>query len=201
MAEKKLFATKEEIESAYLNLGSAEKVALHFNVSKKTILNHMKKFNLARKERDTSTHAVSISVLSKRGFSASEIGGILGLNGNHVSRIARLFGIRIPDYFHKGYAKTDSGYILVMRPDHPHADCKGYVREHRLVVEKRLGTILDKSILVHHADERKSNNDDENLDCMTIGQHVSHHHTGKDGRKRKDIMAKEQCPALVPVSP
>ena len=43
MAEKKLFATKEEIESAYLNLGSAEKVALHFNVSKKTILNHMKK--------------------------------------------------------------------------------------------------------------------------------------------------------------
>ena len=43
----------------------------------------------------------------------------------------------------KGGRKIDSnGYVLIWKPDHPFADVKGYVLEHRLVVEEHLKCIL-----------------------------------------------------------
>src|SRR3990167_8355361 len=41
-----------------------------------------------------------------------------------------------------GRAKHAYGYTLVRAPDHPFAENRGYVREHRLVLEKYLGRYL-----------------------------------------------------------
>jgi len=62
-----------------------------------------------------------------------------------------------------GRIKRRGGYIAIMCPDHPAATRQGYVREHRLVVEKALGRYLTKKEVVHHIDGDPANNDLVNL--------------------------------------
>ncbi len=78
----------------------------------------------------------------------------------------------------KGGRIKSRGYVLVFMPEHPHADPKGYVREHRLVVEKRLGRYLRPDEHVHHVNHVKDDNRDENLQVMTKGEHTTEHRTG-----------------------
>ena len=67
----------------------------------------------------------------------------------------------------KGGKTTDkAGYILLHMPDHPDANCAGYVREHRYVMEQHLGRRLTKQEVVHHIDDDVSNNDISNLELF-----------------------------------
>lgn len=73
----------------------------------------------------------------------------------------------------EGKRKIDSkGYIQIYKPDHSGADHKGYVREHRLVVEKKIGRYLKPKEVVHHIDGNKQNNKIENL--MLFSNHQKH---------------------------
>jgi hypothetical protein len=63
----------------------------------------------------------------------------------------------------KGGRTTHRGYVLLKRPDHPFATKRGYVYEHRLVMEEKLGRILSPSEIVHHKDGVKDHNDPDNL--------------------------------------
>ncbi len=62
-----------------------------------------------------------------------------------------------------GRYKNDAGYILVKKPNHPFCNNLGYVREHRLVVEKYLGRYLKPKETTHHINEIKDDNRIENL--------------------------------------
>lgn len=75
------------------------------------------------------------------------------------------------------YTNPD-GYILRRVPSHPYADSKGYVEEHRLVMESLIGRYLLPEELVHHKDENPSNNDPDNLEIMTRADHARHHRIG-----------------------
>ena len=68
---------------------------------------------------------------------------------------------------------TKRGYVLVWKPDHPNCNKNGYVFEHRLVMEKRLGRYLVRGEIVHHENGIKDDNRDENLRLMFNAQHVS----------------------------
>lgn len=70
-----------------------------------------------------------------------------------------------------GKIKTNYGYAKVMAPDHPRADSSGYVLEHILVIEKRIGRFLHGDECVHHANEIKNDNSDENLILCTDRKH------------------------------
>jgi len=187
MAEKKLFASRGELKEAYKRLGTLLKVANEFGVSKKLILNYMKKFNIKRNQRaNPKDTATAIRSLAESGKTTAEIAKTLSRSKVYINKVARDFGIVITDKYHKGLITTDSGYILVKAPEgHPGKDCKGYVREHRLVVEKNIGRYLTKAEVVHHADETRearSNNDLSNLELMSVAEHLAHHHKGKKGR-------------------
>lgn len=68
------------------------------------------------------------------------------------------------NYFWKGGRSIDSdGYVLVYCPGHPYARGRGYVREHRLVMERKIGRFLTEDEVVHHKDDDKQNNDPDNL--------------------------------------
>ena len=104
--------------------------------------------------------------------SVREIAATLGMSDEQVRRLMVWFDIpRLPakarpdrNYFWKGGRVVDvDGYVLVKQNDHPHATKAGYVREHRLVMERELGRYLDPTEVVDHIDGNTSNNDPRNL--------------------------------------
>jgi len=79
------------------------------------------------------------------------------------------------------------GYIIVMlQPDDfffPMADAHHYIPEHRLVMAKHLGRLLQKWEPVHHKNGIRDDNRIENLAITsTLGEHSKQHSAGyKDG--------------------
>lgn len=62
-----------------------------------------------------------------------------------------------------GKSLDKRGYIYVKSYEHPFANARGYVFEHRLVMEKHLGRYLRPEEVVHHIDGDHSNNIIDNL--------------------------------------
>ena len=84
--------------------------------------------------------------------------------------------IKPPDTYHKGYITTWNGYKKVKAPkDHPYKDKKGYIMEHRLVMENYLGRYLERFEEVHHINYIKTDNRIENLQLVTKTEHRKIH--------------------------
>lgn len=73
------------------------------------------------------------------------------------------------------------GYIYISIPDHPNRTKDGYYLEHRFIVEKYLGRLLDRKEAVHHVDHNPANNKINNLIVYkSSGQHLKHEHNIKN---------------------
>ena len=95
----------------------------------------------------------------------------------------------------KGKFKLKQGYIYVYAPKHPYATKRGYVMEHRLVMEAHLGRYLKPNELVHHKNGIKDDNRIENLELMTKGTHISKHFQDvKEVDRLKKILEKNNIP-------
>jgi len=79
---------------------------------------------------------------------------------------------------HKGYYKQH-GYIKRLVTEHPFADKRGYVMEHRLIIEGNQSKFLPKTLQVHHKDGNRSNNDLNNLEILDGRSHAKEHDSGK----------------------
>lgn len=75
---------------------------------------------------------------------------------------------------------NSQGYCLIKNRDHKYADHQGYVREHRLVMEKHLGRYLLPTEDVHHINGIKTDNRIENLELITDrSKHIKKYHSQK----------------------
>src|SRR3990167_2240705 len=73
-----------------------------------------------------------------------------------------------------GRQKMGLGYIQIYMPEHPNADKRGRILEHRLVMERTLGRKLNKGEIVHHKNGVRGDNRPENLKLYeSNGKHLS----------------------------
>jgi hypothetical protein len=88
------------------------------------------------------------------------------------------------------------GYVYVYAPNHPNVNSIGYVAEHRLVMEKKLGRFLSKGEVVHHINGKRDDNRIKNLFLTIIADHNREHNKNrkrnfkgqfeKNGNKKTD---------------
>lgn len=69
-----------------------------------------------------------------------------------------------------GVVWDDYGYKLIRIPDHHRAKSNGYVREHIVVMEEKLGRRLTLGEQVHHINGVKDDNRPENLELWSKSQ-------------------------------
>lgn len=145
------------------------------------------------------------TLYEKEQKSVLSISKIIGKSPRQVSRYLKRFGIKARPFSTKGLktrlgavlseetkdkiriARLKEGrhihkeYIMIYKPEHPF-NSKGYVPEHRLVVESYLKRYLQSDEIIHHIDGNKKNNDLKNLQITTRIGHMQIHQ-----RERKKI--------------
>jgi HNH endonuclease len=70
-----------------------------------------------------------------------------------------------------GRIVTNQGYVFIHSPTHPHRTKRGYVLEHRLVMEKQLGRYLQTDEQVHHKNGIRDDNRIKNLEVVVYTKH------------------------------
>ena len=72
----------------------------------------------------------------------------------------------------------ENGYVMRLVTEHPNANKRGYVAEHRLVMEEHIGRFLDSKEVIHHIDGDRANNNINNLKLeLWNGEHIKNEHS------------------------
>lgn len=98
------------------------------------------------------------------------------------------------DYDKIIYPKLDRalGYLVFCDKNHPLARSRGVVYHHRHIASLKIGRWLTKKEVVHHKNEKKSDNRPENLEIHTKSSHAKIHNKYVwDNSKRKCELCKK----------
>jgi transposase len=174
---------------------SCSSIAHRFSLSPQTVQYHIRKAGIKmRGERKPPAQvdpAELKNIVDDAILGIEETARHFGVSVPTITRRMRRLGLKSKkghgspmekNYFWKGGRKLDDdGYVLVKSPGHPFADAGGYVREHRLVMEEKLGRFLAPHEVVHHKKPQdKQNNDPDNLELFqSNADHLRHELTGK----------------------
>jgi len=71
-------------------------------------------------------------------------------------------GIKCINY-KNGRNKDRAGYVSILKHEHPFANTRGYVAEHRFIIEQHLKRYLKRKEIVHHINGNPSDNRIKNL--------------------------------------
>jgi hypothetical protein len=72
----------------------------------------------------------------------------------------------------KGGKMVVNGYVYIKKHNHPMADKQNYVAEHRYLMSKKVGRVLEKNELVHHKNGVRDDNRYSNLEIVTYSDHM-----------------------------
>ena len=110
-----------------------------------------------------------------QGLQHHKIAELLGVSRDTVGRSCKAHGLQCqrtgprsgPEHTGwKGGRKIVKGYVYLYAPDHPNCTKQGYVAEHRLAMEKKLGRLLTRKEVVHHRNEVPADNSPRNLESF-----------------------------------
>lgn len=200
-------ALPPEAVALYRSGTTAGDLAARYGMSPQSVLRRLRESGAQARGRGTGRQTRrplpiddELRALADGSRSTQEMADLLGVSAEcareHLVRlgIGRLAGKARPDrnHFWRGGRSIDAdGYVLLKRPDHPHATKNGYVREHRLVMEAHLGRYLSPSEVVDHIDRVTDHNDMANLRLFASnGEHLAATLAGRvpnwtpDGRQR-----------------
>nr|DAP58086.1 MAG TPA: homing endonuclease [Caudoviricetes sp.] len=142
----------------------------------------------AQYAKGTKLDAEKVKNLYESGMTQVEVAGILGVSQKVVFKFMKRNNIPARksakrdqngaknSYWRGGKTRDEFGYIMVQCKEHPRASkCGGYVPEHILVAEKKIGRYLTENEVVHHINGVKWDNRPENLAVMTKSEHTKLH--------------------------
>lgn len=82
-----------------------------------------------------------------------------------------------------GRSVASNGYVLLKMPGHHLADVRGYIYEHRLIAEEKIGRRLRNGEQVHHVNGVKTDNRPDNIEVVaSIAEHRARHRRSERGR-------------------
>lgn len=138
----------------------------------------------------TEERKLELLKLYSGGCSVGEAARKMGSNRGRVRSILRSMNVSVrpqtiaqrgrwnPSW--KGGVILRRGYRFIHKPEHPGANHGGYVAEHRLVMEAKIGRLLDRREVVHHIDSNPLNNAPENLMLFsTNAEHLRYELKGR----------------------
>lgn len=179
---RKFNISKDQLSKDYQEFQSMIGVANKYGVSKRLIMNRMNELGISSNKRCRKEMALQVKPYLDEGLETKDIAKKLNISLTTVIKAAKELGVSTNDKFHKGYIITHNGYKMIPNPQHPYADSKGYVREHRLVMESKIGRFLMPDEVVHHLNHNKLDNRIDNLEITDLPTHTREHHLGKVGR-------------------
>jgi hypothetical protein len=77
------------------------------------------------------------------------------------------------------------GYIMIKMPDHPRSNKWGFVYQHIIVAEEKIGRPLNKKEVVHHLNGNPSDNHPDNLFVFNSQGDHAHYHLEKQNYNRE----------------
>ena len=127
-------------------------------------------------------------IAKRMGCCQSTIGRIIERRGYKARDHLGQRGDRNPNWKGGRWVKLRR-YIMVYNPSHPRCDCRGYVQEHRLIMEKRLDRFLTQQEIVHHINGDIQDNRIENL--MLFGGLKDHFDWHKAKKRETRLLQKD----------
>lgn len=196
---------KDLLYDLYYNQGlTAKEICKCLNISQPiTVYKYMDKYGFKRRDTNKirkihTMHGMNDSEFETflrtayKSESITKISQSLGVSFWIVKKYMDMYGIQHLDHkkanskynknnknnFKGGRIAHGDGYIKVLSPDHPRANKNGYVLEHILIAEKKVGRPLSTNEVVHHINGIKDDNRPENLLVLTKSEHSALHKNG-----------------------
>lgn len=178
---------KDTLYKEYIvNLKSMKEIAKEYSISVGTVYNYIKKYGIKSRKPMNEITKQNISNALK-GKESKNKGKKRTPEQIERIRLGKLNKYRKPSTYGGHKKKRTDGYIKVYLPTHPNSTKDGYVMEHILIMENKIGRYLKSDEVVHHINRIRNDNRIENLKLMTFKEHARLHMIERH-KKRKGVM-------------
>lgn len=179
---KTTFEQERQILAMYAETNCTRLVADTFCIPLHRVGTCLDRHGVARSRKKMNAclqHDVTVREMAAQGATLNAIGLRVGTKGEAVRAYLEENGI--PFVLHKckmehnsrwkGGRRIEDGYVMIKEWNHPHCNRHGYVREHRLVIERVLGRYLLPTEVVHHKGDKTDNSPDQ---LVLYGSNADH---------------------------
>ena len=149
-------------------------IAKEIGCTPATVLNHLRRIGVETRSSYNGREKWKMTKEHREKISRTHKGKIISEKTRKKMSEAKK-GSTSPNW-NGGKRNRSDGYIQIFKPEHPNSCKEGYVMEHRLVMENKIGRLLKRKEVVHHINGIRDDNRPENLKLFeNVGEHTKYH--------------------------